>query len=213
MSKIKITINKLTKRFGKTPVFSGVDMDCQLPGIYGVSGNNGAGKTTFLKIIAGVMKPTSGEVLIKINDYKILAERTYRHTAFAAPYLNLYDEFSAEENLRLTAGLRSEKYDSKRAEYLLHKVSLYSKKNELLKNYSSGMKQKVKLINSLLAESLLIIWDEPFTNMDSEGKEAVTALIRPEAEKKIILIASNREDELALCGSVLDLNSFSKKGN
>ncbi len=124
----------------------------------------------------------------------------------------LYDEFSAEENLQLLSNIRGEVYNREYAESLLDRFKLLNRRKELLKGYSSGMKQRIKFISSLLHKPKILILDEPTSNLDNAGKETVYKIIEKEKEEALVLVASNEENDLALCGDVIKLEEFKQKG-
>ncbi|HSL89509.1 MAG TPA: ATP-binding cassette domain-containing protein, partial [Ignavibacteriaceae bacterium] len=123
-------------------------------------------------------------------------------------YLVLYEEFSAWENLDLCAKIRGIKIDEQRVKYLLEKFLLLNRKDDLVKTYSSGMKQRLKFIFALMHSPALLILDEPTSNLDDEGKSSVYEIIKEEASKNIVIVASNENQDLSLCPEIIDLKNF-----
>ncbi len=198
----------LNKSFGRRLIFNDLQFKFDKAGIYGISGPNGSGKSTLVKIIAGVIGTTKGKVQHK-SDGKILPEeQLHNFIGFVAPYLVLYEEFSALENLRLISDIRGLKFDAKRVDYLLDKFLLSKRKDDLIKTYSSGMKQRVKFIFALCHSPNLIILDEPTSNLDDEGKNSVYELIKEEGQKNIVIVASNEKTDLQFCSEVIYLEKY-----
>ncbi len=212
MTEYSLKIDKLVKKFGRRLIFSGIDIELNKPGVIGIAGENGSGKSTLVKIIAGLISPTSGKIIHSVNGQKITPEKLHKYLGFVSPYLVLYDEFSAEENLQLLSNIRGEVYNREYAESLLDRFKLLNRRKELLKGYSSGMKQRIKFISSLLHKPKILILDEPTSNLDNAGKETVYNVIEKEKEDALILVASNEENDLALCGEVIKLEEFKQKG-
>ncbi len=122
----------------------------------------------------------------------------------------MYDEFTAYENLNYFSEIRGIPFDKEKVDNLLNKFLLFNRKDDLVKTYSSGMKQRLKFIFALMHSPQLIILDEPTSNLDDEGKEVVYELIKEEGNKNIVIIASNEKTDLKLCSETIGLNNFKK---
>lgn len=208
MSNFSVNAESLTKTFGKRQIFSGLDFNYDKNGIYGISGPNGSGKSTLVKIIAGLISPTRGKVKHLIDDKEIPAEKLHNHIGFVSPYLVLYEEFTAWENLDIFARIRNIPFDTGRIETLLKVFLLTERKDDLVKTYSSGMKQRIKFIFALMHSPQLLILDEPTSNLDEEGKDAVYKIVEEQGNNSIVLIASNERSDLELCSEKIVLQNY-----
>jgi heme exporter protein A len=208
MTNYSIEAVELNKSFGRRLIFNDLKFKFDKAGVYGISGPNGSGKSTLVKIIAGIIGASKGKVIHKLNDKVILEEHLHNHIGFVSPYLVLYEEFSTYENLKLFAEIRGVKFNQERIDYLLNKFLLFKRKDDLLKTYSSGMKQRVKFIFALMHSPQLLILDEPTSNLDDEGKISVYDLVKEEGRNNIVLIASNENHDLELCGEIVLLEKF-----
>ncbi len=208
MTNYSVTLQNLTKTFGRRLIFNNIDAQFSSGNIYGLAGNNGSGKSTLAKIIAGIISPTSGKVVHKLEKATINSDNIHQHLGFVAPYLILYDEFSAEENLQHSLNIRGLKSEQEKIKFLLNRFDLYDRKSDLLKGYSSGMKQRIKFIFALLHNPELLIFDEPTSNLDIKGKDTVYSIIEEEEKNKIVILASNEESDLALCKTVIYVEKF-----
>ncbi|MCA2004862.1 MAG: ABC transporter ATP-binding protein [Ignavibacterium sp.] len=208
MSNYSLEVNQLTKYFGRRLIFSNLNFRFENKGIYGISGPNGSGKSTLVKILAGIIGANKGEVKHFLDGKEIVPEKIHNHIGFVSPYLVLYEEFSAEENLLMFARIRGVEYDKKRVDYLFEKFLLLKRKDDLVKTYSSGMKQRLKFIFALMHSPQLIILDEPTSNLDDEGKNSVYEIIREEGKKNIVLVASNEKNDLELCEKTIFLENY-----
>lgn len=213
MSDYSVEAVDLNKRFGRRLIFNNLNFKIDSPGITGISGPNGSGKSTLVKIVAGINSPTSGKITHKINGSEIISEKLHNYIGFVSPYLVLYEEFSALENLTYFARIRDVAFDTERVDFLLNKFLLYDRKNDLVKTYSSGMKQRLKFIFALMHSPSLIILDEPTSNLDNEGKDSVYQIVEEEGSKKIVIIASNEDSDLRLCSKKLNLIDFKQNGD
>lgn len=208
MNNYNLTLDKVTKVFGRRLVFKEITAEFKCGSVYGIAGRNGSGKSTLSKIIAGIISPTSGKILHSINGGTIINEKLHDYIGFVSPYLVLYDEFSSEENLKHFAAIRGIKYDKERVEFLLSEFGIYERRKDLLKEYSSGMKQRMKFVFALQHSPRLLILDEPTSNLDAAGKEKVYEMILKESVESCVMIASNEEVDLALCTHVLKVEDY-----
>lgn len=177
-------------------------------GVYGISGPNGSGKSTLVKIIAGIIGSSEGKLTHSFNGEEIIPEKFHDHIGFVSPYLVLYEEFTAWENLAHVAKIRGINLDVQRVNYLLEKFLILNRKDDLVKTYSSGMKQRLKFIFALMHSPSLLILDEPTSNLDEEGKNSVYEIIKEEGEKNIVIVASNENQDLSFCSEIIDLKKF-----
>ena len=208
MINYSLTFQNLTKSFGRRLIFREINAEFHSGNVYGFVGNNGSGKSTLAKIVAGVLSPTTGKAIHKQNGTIITHDNLHKHLGFVAPYLILYDEFSAKENLFHAMNIRGLKSNSERIEELLNDFELYDRRNDVLKAYSSGMKQRIKFIFALIHNPSLLIFDEPTSNLDVKGKDTVYKLIEEQAKEKLIILASNEESDLALCKTKIYVENY-----
>lgn len=208
MSNYSIQSQNLSKLFGRRVIFRDINFHWAGNGIFGISGPNGSGKSTLVKIVAGLIAPSSGKIIHKNSEAEITPEKLHNHIGFVSPYLILYEEFSAWENLKIFAAIRDVTLNEDRVNYFLTQFLIDNRKNDLVKTYSSGMKQRLKFIFALMHSPDVLIFDEPTSNLDEEGKKSVYKIIGDEAKNKIVIIASNEERDLALCEEKILLENF-----
>ena len=208
MSKYSVEANELNKTFGRRLIFNGINFRYDESGVFGISGPNGSGKSTLVKIIAGLISPTKGRIIHKNSEGEIIPEKLHNHIGFVSPYLVLYEEFTAWENLQIFSKIRDINLNKDYANDLLNRFLLYNRRSDLVKTYSSGMKQRMKFIFALIHNPELLIFDEPTSNLDDEGRKSVYEIIENKSRNNIILIASNDKADLDLCSQVVDLKAF-----
>lgn len=208
MTDFLLQVHSLQKSFGRRLVFNGITFNLNKPGVFGISGPNGSGKSTLIKILAGINSPSKGQVIHFYNSKAIISEKLHNYIGFVSPYLVLYDEFTAWENLNYFASIRKVSFDKIKVENLLYQFLLLNRKDDLVKAYSSGMKQRLKFIFALMHSPQFIFLDEPTSNLDDEGKQTVYNLIKSESENAIVVVASNEKSDLTYCTEVLDLNNY-----
>ncbi|MHB1689032.1 MAG: ABC transporter ATP-binding protein [Ignavibacteriaceae bacterium] len=208
MNNYFLHVKNISKFFGRRLIFKDMTFEINNNGIIGISGDNGSGKSTLVKIIAGITSPSSGEIVHQDRGKEIIPEKLHNYIGFVSPYLVLYEEFSAYENLSFFSNIRGIKLNIERADFLLEKLLLFKRKDDLVKTYSSGMKQRLKFIFALIHNPSLIILDEPTSNLDSSGKDTVYQLVENESKSNIIIIASNEQSDLNLCQREIKLQDF-----
>ena len=210
MNKHFLNAEKLTKKFGRRLIFKDLDFKFLENGIYGITGINGSGKSTLIKIIAGIISPSSGKIVHNLDDQVIDEEKLHNYIGFVAPYLIMYEEFSAWENLIHISNIRGIKFNKELFNSLLDDFLLLNRKNDIVKTYSSGMKQRLKFIFALMHSPTILLFDEPTSNLDNEGKETVYRIINREGKNKIVIIASNERSDLELCSTKIKLEDYKK---
>ena len=146
---LDITGSGLRKVFNRRLIFTGVDLSVSRSQTLLITGRNGSGKSTLIKVLCGLLTPNAGRVVIRAGHELAGAERPGA-VGLVAPYLQMFEEFSAMENLHLASALRGLPADLERAEVLLRRFGLDPRRGDPVRSYSSGMKQRVKYAFALL---------------------------------------------------------------
>ncbi|MGB5892915.1 MAG: ATP-binding cassette domain-containing protein, partial [Ignavibacteriaceae bacterium] len=132
MSKYSVEANELNKTFGRRLIFNGINFRYDESGVFGISGPNGSGKSTLVKIIAGLISPTKGRIIHKNSEDEVIPEELHNHIGFVSPYLVLYEEFTAWENLNIFSKIRDTNLDEDYAKNLLNRFLLYNRRDDLV---------------------------------------------------------------------------------
>ncbi|MBM2814713.1 MAG: transporter-like protein [Ignavibacteria bacterium] len=190
-------------------IFSGINIELNSGDSLAVTGDNGSGKTTLLRILAQNIRASSGTIDFFVGTDKINPESFYRYIGFVSPYLNLYEEFTPEEHIGMYCKIRAQEYVPALATELLKRFGIYGRRLDPIGSFSSGMKQRVKYIISLICKPQVLFFDEPMTNLDQTGMAQVSSII-PELTESgcIVIIATNSEEEKKLCGKLLSINDY-----
>lgn len=176
-------------------------------GILGISGANGSGKSTLMKCLAGLLRPNSGSINWKLNGNLLSPTELKDHIGYSAPYISLYEELTVLENLEFLSEVSQQHLNETDIQQLLDKTETDSLKDKLYKSLSTGQQQRVKLASSLIRDPDVLFWDEPGSNLDSDGHQLVSRILSEQKEKgALIFLASNDPDEIALCDDVLALS-------
>ncbi|MEY4594344.1 MAG: hypothetical protein RIQ47_754 [Bacteroidota bacterium] len=173
-------------------------------------GPNGSGKSTFLQMIAGYVLPTEGQIHWKINEAEIPSEKVYQSVAIAAPYLELPEELELME--MLTFHFRFKKVVGQLSfEELVSISGLKKVAGKPIRNYSSGMKQRIRLLLAFCSNSDLLLLDEPCSNLDHEGVLWYQQLGDRFIGNRTVVVCSNRQDqEYAFCRKKIELEIWKK---
>ncbi|MBN9398946.1 MAG: ABC transporter ATP-binding protein ['Candidatus Kapabacteria' thiocyanatum] len=195
-----ITATDITKTYGPRRILRNVSAAARGGDCLGIIGQNGSGKSTFVRIVAGVLRPTSGTVSFELDGRSITDESRPMHSGFVAPYLRLYDEFTAVELLDLHARLHGRIVDSTRTHETLERLELSERCTDRIQTLSSGQRQRVAMALAVHLEPPLLILDEPSITMDNRGRELVEHEIRRHRERGgIVILATNDDREKELC--------------
>ena len=204
---MKIIATGIEKKFRKEWIFKKFNGAFQAGSAYALLGPNGSGKSTLLKILAQFSLPTNGQVVFQKPDGSAIpSDQAHQYIAFAAPYVELIEEFTLAELLQflqkldfISADLTVDSFE--------HYMDLSPGKSKLIKNYSSGMRQKIKLAIALLSSRPILCLDEPTSNLDDKAKQWFIKKLQ-ENRSKLILIASNEAIEIALCEHQIAIADF-----
>lgn len=208
MNNILLEVKELKKSFNRRLVFNKLSFNVQSGERLVITGKNGSGKSTLVKILAGVMNESSGSFWYILNEKKVDRENIYKIVGLVSPYLVLYEEFTAFENLKLFARIRNLKIDDDFINQILQKVGLYDRRNDLVRTYSSGMKQRIKYASAILHNPMILLLDEPTSNLDAEGKDFVDDLIYNFRKEGIVIVATNETQDFKYGQQLINLDDY-----
>ena len=189
-----ITVRGLGKRFNREWIFRNLDYTFQSGNIYAVTGPNGSGKSTLLQVLWGQLPQSKGELKYSYASREIPIDEIFRHLTVATPYLDLIEEFTLSEHLRFHFKLKSSRNQMEEEE-ILDRLRLMHAKDKPIANFSSGMKQRVKLGLAFFTKADLIFLDEPTTNLDQEATAWYHEHLQQLPPGCAIFIASNQSSE------------------
>jgi ABC-type multidrug transport system ATPase subunit len=199
-SPMTLTLSKVRKVYGARRVLRDVSLRAEPGDVVAVTGANGSGKSTLLKIVAGLVRPTSGTVTIETGKQTLTgASERRRIVGYAGQDLHLYPELTGRENLRFFARVRGEGESISETDIngLLVQVGLDGRGDDPLQVYSSGMRQRMRLAFALIGKPDILLLDEPGLALDEKGVELVGRIIAS-GKQSITLLATNDKREAAL---------------
>ena len=199
-----IAVKGLAKRFGRRLVLRGVDFEMGAGEIVALVGPNGTGKTTFLRILASLARPSAGAVSVMGLPIPEEALRVRGEVGFLAHKSLLYPDLSAEENLRFYGRLYGVDVSEERIESVLAQVGLARRRRDPVRIFSRGMEQRLALGRAILHRPKVLLLDEAHTGLDQDGAERLNALLDELAAEGCAILMASHDLEIvaALAGRV-----------
>ena len=199
---IEIIAEAIEKRFSRTLLFKNINIQLKTGDSFYITGPNGSGKSTLLQILAGIQRPSSGKITYTVNN-SILSNDLYKdYLGFTGPQVNPYDMLTAYENIKF---MTPESVDNNKISAFLEKFDLYKHRDKAVKYFSSGMKQRLKLIHALIRDPQILMLDEPCSNLDHIGRDILYQTINEIKADKILIIATNESEDINLCSKGINL--------
>lgn len=202
---MKIVIDNLGKRFHYHWIFKNLSFEFESNKTYAITGSNGSGKSTLLKAIAGVDTPNSGVITYFSANKLVDASKLYSQLTVVAPYQELIEELTLLELLDFH--LRFRELTISKNEFL-RETKLEASSDKLIRDFSSGMKQRVKLGLALFTASACTLLDEPTTNMDQQGIDWYLTTIKKIIGSRTLIISSNMAYEYDFCDASIAIESY-----
>jgi heme exporter protein A len=201
-----LKVNELCKHYTETLLFKDISFELHPGEVMAIAGWNGSGKSTLLRIIAGLVRPTSGKVEMFFKGESIPKESRRRFVGMVAPAMSLYEELTALENLEFFCKVRGIACDRKSCLEMMERAGLTDNTDKFCRNYSSGMKQRLKLAQALVHRPPLLLLDEPGCNLDSKGMKIVESIISAQRQSGMTVIASNEKREVDYGDRIINLS-------
>ncbi len=203
-----LKVEKLKKQFGQVHALKGIDIVLDRPGVYGFLGPNGAGKTTTFKLIGGLLRPTSGRILIGGIDVGAETAKAVSMLGILFDQPAYYPYLTGRENLSVFNRWMGRE-DQDRADRLLDMVGLGGAGSRKVGGYSWGMKRRLGIAAALLGDPAILLLDEPTNGLDPAGIADMRKLLPRLAweEGKTVLLSSHRMEEVSqICDHVTIIN-------
>jgi ABC-type multidrug transport system ATPase subunit len=204
-----VLLENLGKKFRKEWIFRNVNLRFDIGNSYTFVGPNGSGKSTLLQVFMGIMPHTEGKISFLNEPSKqiIDIDEIYKKIIIAAPYLELVEEFTLLESVEFHQKFKPFK-DKITPNQLIDLLQLSPHKDKTIKNFSSGMKQRLKLGLAFYSEAPIILLDEPTSNLDSQGMAWYLNQIEKHTANRLLIICSNQPNEYAFCKNIIVVRDF-----
>jgi heme exporter protein A len=204
-----IQIQGLVKSFGHTYALRDVDLKVAQGQFLTIVGPNGAGKTTLLRILATLLKPTSGLVNIDGLDMASRSGEIRSRIGFVSHQSLTYDKLTVEENLKFYGRLYDVVGLEERVDSLIHLVGLHARRRDPARTLSRGMQQRLSIARAIIHQPSLLLLDEPYTGLDQQAAEMLRTLLQTvnEESKTVVMTSHNLQRAVELCDTVAILTS------
>ena len=210
-----IHIDKLSKSFGFKKVLNEISLDIDKGDFVTLFGPNGAGKTTLIRILSTILKPDEGSIYISGYGLKKDVQKIRGIVGLLSHDNFLYQNLTVMENLTFFSKLYGIKDPGESLSNKLNKIGAYSRRNELVRNLSSGLKQRISIVRSMVHNPDIVFLDEPFVGLDIEGSEYLLEIFKEMKKENKTALVTTHDIRLGLheCSRVVVLNKGEIKYN
>lgn len=204
---MQIKVEGLGKRFNREWIFRNLDFTFSSENSYAIIGPNGSGKSTLLQVLAGVMPSTQGKISYQLGNQVIGEDDFFKYLTIAAPYLELIEEFTLLELVTFHKKFKPFRQHLSPVQFI-QQLWLEESTHKLIRNFSSGMKQRVKLGLAFYSDVPVVMLDEPTANLDATGIAWYRQLVNEQSTDRLLLIGSNQPTEYDFCSERLEVQNF-----
>ncbi len=202
-----IQLHNTGKRYNRDWIFRNLSYTF-LPGSsYAITGPNGSGKSTLLQVLCGAVTANEGKCTHLLQDVTIGTEKVFQYISLCAPYLELIEEFTLTEFLTFHQSFKPF-IDGLTIDFIANEVQLAQACHKKISEYSSGMKQRVKLAQSIFSDTPAVFLDEPCTNLDSAGIDLYHSLIQKYCKNRMTIVSSNDKIEYDFCKETVNITAY-----
>jgi len=200
MNPLTIHASGIGKSFNRRMVLKDITLSLSSGESLAITGKNGSGKSTLIKILAGLLSPTKGNVNYKVSGTSVELDSLRPMIGLVSPYLQLYDEFTAFENLMILLRIRNNTIPAQGdLENIFRTFGLWERRDDVVRTFSSGMKQRLKYVVALAHAPSIVMLDEPTANLDDDGCTVVKDTVQELQSRVLTIIATNDEREASWC--------------
>lgn len=207
---MKILVHDVGKRYPPDWILRHVDLKLEGGKKYALTGPNGSGKSTLMKLLSGYLAPSRGRIVHYNGKFPIPPEKVYHFVAFAAPYMDLIEEFSLLEAIRFHRHFKPFRAGMQDND-VLDRLRLHRESEKPLRVFSSGMKQRVKLALALFSDVPFLLLDEPTTNLDREGADWYAEEVSRLPADTLLVVASNTPADYEAFDSKIAMKDLTQK--
>jgi ABC-type multidrug transport system ATPase subunit len=203
---MKIKLSNAGKRFNREWIFRRAELEFTSGNAYAITGPNGSGKSTLLQSIGGMLQLSEGTIVYS-NEKTLDPEEAYQYTSFCAPYLDVIEEMTLIEFLEFHNQFKPF-ISGFSVKTIIEVIGLQVAANKQIRYYSSGMKQRVKLAQTIFSATPIVLLDEPTTNLDDKGIELYHSLISNYCRERLVIVCSNDPVEYSFCKTVFSITDY-----
>lgn len=204
---MQIILEQLGKRFIREWIFRRLSLELAAGDRLAITGPNGSGKSTLLQVLTGAMPASEGKIQYREGTQDIPADHFFRQVSIAAPYLELIEEFTLTELVDFHQKFKPFKQNLSTPAFI-ERLDLKASRDKFIRNFSSGMKQRLKLGLAFYSNVPLVILDEPTSNLDARNSDWYFEEVQKLDANQTLIIASNVPAEYQFCEKVIDIQTY-----
>lgn len=204
---MQIQLSSISKRYRREWIFKKVTQVFETQQSYAILGPNGSGKSTLLRILSGHLTPTKGTINFDYSGQKIDTDSVYQYISYAGPYIDLIEELTLAEAIAFHQRFKTFQKQL-HIESLIQLLGFEKSTNKQIRNFSSGMKQRLKLALSICSDTPVLLLDEPTTNLDKQGMAWYLDLVRQYTDERLVIVASNVDVDYGFCQEHLNILDY-----
>ncbi len=204
---MQISVQGLGKKYQKEWIFRNLSEEFTTDNSYAITGPNGSGKSTLLQLMTSYFPATEGEITYTSHGKDIPVDKQYQYLDIITPYLEIIEEFTLREFLSFHFKFKELKVGYTLEEFV-NKVYLENDLDKMIKNFSSGMKQRLKLGLAFFSQCPICFLDEPTSNLDVKGVDWYLENVAEAVSEKLVVISSNQKYEYDFCEKVIYIPDF-----
>ncbi|TJZ60480.1 ATP-binding cassette domain-containing protein [Sphingobacterium olei] len=205
---MNITLLDIGRRYNQEWIFRHIDYTFSSSKKYAILGPNGAGKSTLIKVLSGNLTSSEGKIAFEKDGQDIDVENIYTDLTIAAPYVELIEEFTLNELLDFHFKFKSY-YKGFTKESIISLLMMEKAVDKEIRHFSSGMKQRVKLVLACCSDSDIVLLDEPMSNMDVQGENWYGDLLeKTMSTDRLLIIGSNQKKEYHFCDEFISIVDY-----
>lgn len=204
---MKISLEHISKKFQRYWIFKDINYNFTAPGAYALLGANGSGKSTLMRVIAGMQNPSQGKLQFELSGKSIEVNALFPYIAYCAPGMEIVEELTLREFFGFHFSFKKPlaKFS---IEQIITATGLQSCADKPVGDYSSGMKQRVKLAQAFFSDTPVLLLDEPCTNLDDAGVMQYRQWIEDYTKDRLVIVASNDAREYFFCEEQITLEDY-----
>lgn len=204
---MQIILTDAGKRFSREWIFRNLQYEFLTGTMYAITGANGSGKSTLLQVLSGAFLLNEGNCAWSLNNVNIGADNVYAYISIAAPYFELAEEMTAKEFLIFHSNFKNY-INNFSVDDILQQAGLAIAANKQIRFFSSGMKQRLKLVQAIFSDVPVVLLDEPCTNLDASGFELYYKLIENYCRNRLVIVSSNDKNEYNFCNAEINVQQY-----
>ena len=204
---MEIVLEDIGRRFNREWIFQKLNYRFSAGQSYAILGPNGSGKSTLLQVVASSLTPSQGAIRYVLDGAPVTADMAYNLMSIAAPYMELIEEFTLAEHIAFHFSFKNYRsgYD---IQTLIDLTGLQASRNKPIRQFSSGMRQRVKLALACCSDTPVLLLDEPTSNLDRAGIDWYQHLVNATRDNRLIIVCSNQEEEYRFCNETILITDY-----